>query len=56
MALDSELNSILKEMWRLDEMIQEGEVLSDKEIEFYDNHLEIIKNYYIKNSNYWNNK
>lgn len=56
MALDQELNSVLKEMWRLDEKIKDGQELSDDERDFYTKNLEIIKKYYTSNSNYWNNK
>ena len=56
MALDHELNMILKEMWRLDEKTLGGQVLDEKESEFYATHLETIKKNYTSNSDYWNNK
>ena len=56
MALDHELNMLLKEMWRLDEKTLGGQVLDEKESEFYATHLETIKKYYTSNSDYWNNK
>lgn len=56
MPIDINLNKILKEMWRLDEKISLGEVLSEQEVNFYDNHLNDIQQYYLKNDNYWQNK
>ena len=56
MAIDEALNKILKEMWRLDEKISLNEQLNHKESDFYCIHLPDIKNYYLKNSHYWNNK
>lgn len=56
MALDQKLNSILKEMWRLDEKIIKGEMLEEYEQEFYSKNIEIIQKYYASNSEYWNNK
>lgn len=56
MALNPELNIILKEMWRLDEKTLEGQVMDEKESEFYAMHLETIKNYYSSNSDYWQKK
>lgn len=56
MALDEELNSILKEMWRIDEKIQDRQELDNNEKEFYTKNLETIQKYYTSNSNYWNNK
>ncbi len=56
MAINQELNKILKEMWRLDEKMFANEVLNEKEKEFYSEHLEDIKEYYKTNSKYWNEK
>lgn len=49
MPIDQELNTLLKEMWRL----QEEETLTEEEIDFYNTHLDIIKNYYQDNNQYW---
>lgn len=56
MALNEELNKILKEMWRIDENLTKGETISLEEIEFYKNHLPTIKNYYCEQSLYWREK
>lgn len=56
MALDEELNKILKEVWRLDEKINEGKELSTEEKGFYDSHLPTIKNYYHGQYLYWEKK
>lgn len=56
MAIDQELNKILKEMWRLDEKIVAGESLIETEKVFYNQYLETISNYYEKNGEYWQYK
>lgn len=53
---DPELNAILKEMWRIDAKLIEGEVLAEEEQAFYNQNLNIIKEYYVKSSEYWNLK
>lgn len=55
-ALDQNLNLILKEMWRLDEKASRGEALTPEESDFYDAHLGDISRYYEKNSRYWSEK
>lgn len=56
MALNQELNKILKEMWRLDEKIVSGEELNKIETEFYKKNIYKIQEYYSKNNLYWKNK
>ena len=56
MAQDLELNKILKEMWMLDEKLLSAESLSSEEVDFYDQNLSRIKNYYFSNNEYWSNK
>ncbi len=56
MALNQELNKILKEMWRLDEKIFSGEELNKIETEFYKQNIYKIQEYYSKNNLYWKNK
>lgn len=56
MSTEELLNKILKEMWRLDEKTRSGSELSDDEKKFYNNHLAIIQNYYLKNNEYWQDK
>jgi len=56
MPIDSALNRVLKEMWRLDEKMTAGELLEKSEKEFYNNHVKDIANYYSRNDSYWNGK
>jgi len=56
MSLDKDLNTILKEMWRLDEKMSGGEDLNDAENNFYKLNLEVIKNYYKNQNSYWKEK
>ncbi len=56
MAVEENLNKILKEMWKLDERISIGEVLTGSEKTFYCVNLQTIKDYYEKNNMYWKNK
>jgi len=56
MAINQELNVILKQMWQLEEKIKANNTLSDTEKNFYNQHLIHIKNYYSDNKNYWENK
>ncbi len=56
MAIDLELNKILKEMWRLDEKMTNGHILGETEMDFYNKNLQTIQEYYIHNSEYWTEK
>jgi hypothetical protein len=56
MPIDENLNSILKEMWRLDNKMMKKESLEDSEVKFYNSNLEIIKNYYWENNIHWKEK
>lgn len=56
MAIDENLNKILKEMWRIDNKMMKKEVLELSEISFYNENLEIIKDYYWENNIHWKNK
>ncbi len=56
MALNEELNKILKEVWRIDEKNTKGEFISGEEAEFYKKHVPTIKNYYREQYLYWEKK
>ena len=56
MAIDENLNKILKEMWRIDNKMMKKETLEVSEISFYNENLEIIKNYYWENNIHWKDK
>jgi hypothetical protein len=56
MPVNENLNKILKEMWRIDDKSVSRDTLDDFERIFYNEHLEDIKDYYLKNSLYWNSK
>ena len=56
MALDEELNKILKEVWRIDEKNVKGENLLPEEMEFYNKNLPTIKSYYTDQYLYWKEK
>lgn len=56
MAVDEELNKILKEMWRIDEKNINGGFISSDETDFYKNHLPTIKKYYREQYSYWEKK
>lgn len=46
-------NEVLKEMWRLNNLIAEKKELTRLDIEFYNRNLEFIQRYYKINANYW---
>ncbi len=56
MPVESELNKVLKEMWRLDEKVNAGGELSDAEKDFWNQNLDVIKKYYADNDEHWKNK
>ena len=56
MPIDENLNKILKEMWRLDNMLMKRETLSEEELKFYNQNLSIIKDYYYENHIHWKDK
>lgn len=56
MAQDLELNSRIKEMWRLDEKEQNCEEFTIDESLYYSEHLREIVSYYERNGNYWISK
>lgn len=56
MPVEESLNKILKEMWRIDEKSAAGEALESQEQEFYNQHLQTIKNYYQDHNAYWQKK
>lgn len=53
MLIDPNLNTILKLMWDINERIKAKKFISLKEQQFYNEHLEEIKDYYHKNHFYW---
>lgn len=54
--LPEDINKILKEMWRLDEYLSKGEMLSTDDQVFFNTNLQVIKDYYEKQNAYWQNK
>ena len=56
MPIDEGLNVILKQMWALDNKLMKNDPLEEKEISFYNEHLEIIKHYYVENYIHWKDK
>ena len=56
MAIDENLNKILKEMWRIDNKLMKKEPLEVSETSFYNENLEIIKDYYWENNIHWKDK
>ncbi len=56
MAIDENLNKILKEMWRIDNKLMKKELLESAEVSFYNENLEIIKDYYWENNIHWKDK
>ncbi len=56
MPIDQNLNTLLKEMWRIDNKLMKKEPLELSEISFYNENLEIIKNYYWENNIHWKEK
>jgi hypothetical protein len=56
MAIDENLNLILKEVWRIDNKLMKKEPLEDSELAFYNENLPIIKDYYVENYIYWKDK
>lgn len=56
MAIDENLNLILKEVWRIDNKLMKKEPLEDSEFAFYNENLPIIKDYYVENYIYWKDK
>lgn len=56
MAIDKELNIILKEMWRLDDKLKAGESFVIDESLFYALHIRTITAYYESNARYWKMK
>ena len=56
MPIDENLNKLLKEVWRIDNKIMKKEKLTEQETSFYNEHLPIIKDYYVENYIYWKDK
>jgi hypothetical protein len=56
MTQDLTLNQLLKEIWKLDEKIMAGEILTDEEKKFYNENLPVIVKYYSENCAYWMSK
>lgn len=56
MPIDENLNKILKEVWRIDNKLMKKEELAPSEVSFYNEHLPIIKDYYVGNYIYWKDK
>jgi len=54
--LPEDINKILKEMWRLDESLSKGEILSTDDQIFFNTNLEVIKEYYQRQDAYWQDK
>lgn len=56
MPVEPALNTILKEMWRLQEKMDAGALMSESEQEFYNQNLNRIQEYYRDNETYWASK
>jgi hypothetical protein len=56
MPIDQETNNKLKEMWRLDKLIMEGNLLTDEERLYYNKNMHVIQQHYSKNHEYWKNR
>lgn len=53
MAIDADLNKILKEMWRLDELRKKDIPLTEKEKKFFNTHWWTMIRYYSGNTQHW---
>ena len=54
MPLNPKVNTVLKEMWRLKEKRDNPEeILSVSEINFWSEHLNLMAEYYLINSDLW---
>lgn len=53
MLLDEQLDSILKEMWRMDEKRMNGEAFTVDESLFWSNNIDIVIKHYESNARYW---
>lgn len=56
MAHDKEKNEILKKVWSIDDKLSAGNSISLEEVLFYNNNLDIIKDYYKANADFWAHK
>lgn len=56
MPINQEKNLKLKEVWRIDEKFLAGEKLDADEVEFFNQNLQLIKNYYRDYAEYWSTK
>jgi hypothetical protein len=56
MAHDKEKNEILKKVWSIDDKLLAGGSISLDEVLFYNSNLDLIKNYYKNNAEFWSNK
>lgn len=52
MPIDPVTNKILKQMWEIDELLR-GYELNPSQVEFYNTNLNLIKEYYRRNAEYW---
>lgn len=53
MPINQDLNTILKQMWQIDERICSGETISEVEKNFFNDHLSVIQKYYEEKNTYW---
>lgn len=56
MPINQEKNLKLKEVWRIDEKFLSGEKLDADELEFFNENLQLIKDYYRDYAEYWSTK
>jgi hypothetical protein len=56
MPINQEKNLKLKEVWRIDEKFLAGEKLDADEVEFFNQNLQLIKDYYQDYAEYWSTK
>lgn len=55
MPVNRNLNTILKEMWRLHEKLDNNQYFETSESVYWHQHLQIIKDYYEENAIKWTN-
>lgn len=48
-----ELNTTLKEMWKINNKVAKGEQPTKEEVDFFNGHLDVIESYYTSRSHYW---
>lgn len=47
------LNETLTRMWEINNKAARGEQVSEEEVEFFNEHLDVVEAYYTSRSHYW---